>query len=155
MGTLVKGTAYRSLAFGPSVVRPASVVPQTGTGTLFTVAGGRVLVTGITGIIAVAGSSTDAALQLNTLPTVGSTAPMHAAMAATTSYPAGGIFSVDGNPATAMTLNVGVGQISDSGGIIVPAGLIRLTTTASNATLSIQWTLLYVPLDDGANVVAS
>lgn len=155
MSTLVKGTAYRALTFGTVVNRPGALIPQSTTATIFTVSGGRVLVTGLTGLITVAGSATDPLLKIVSTPTVGSTGDMTTAVATFTTSAIGGILTVDGSPTVAMVYSQGAGTVLDARAIVVPAGAIRLTAGASNATLAIQWTLLYVPLDDGASVAAA
>jgi hypothetical protein len=136
MSQNAKGSAYRQMRFGLKVERPTAIVPQTGTASIFTVSNGRIIVTGIMGLVTAAGSATVTNLNLRSLPTVGSIANISAA-GLVTSAAIGSIISIDGNPTTATALSTGAGQILDSSGIVVPAGAIQQTTDASNATLSI------------------
>ena len=39
--------------------------------------------------------------------------------------------------------------------IIVGIGTINMVTANTNATLALRWLLTYIPLDDGASVVAA
>lgn len=153
MSQNAKGSAYRQMRFGLKVERPTAIVPQTATASIFTVTG-RIIVTGIMGLVTAAASATVTNLNLRSLPTVGSIANLSAA-GLVTSAAIGSIISIDGAPGTATAVSTGAGQILDSSGIIVPAGAIQQTTDASNATLAIAWTLLWVPLDDGAVVTAA
>lgn len=155
MSAGVAGKSQRVINFGQRIDRPGALVPQTATVSIFTVTGGRVLVTGITGLITVAGSATDPLMKIVSTPTVGSTGDMTAAVATFTTSAIGGILSVDGLPTAAMVYSQGAGTLLDAKAIVVPAGAIRVTCGASNATLQVQWTLLYVPLDDGASVAAA
>lgn len=153
MSSNLKGTAYRQLNFGLKTDRATAIVPQTATASIFSVPTGRIIVTGIVGTVTAGGSATVTNLKLRSLPTVGSVADL-CANGLVTSLAIGSILSVDGNPSTALAVSTGAGQILDSRGIMIPNGAIQLTTDASNATLSVSWTLLWVPLDDGATVVA-
>lgn len=154
MSQNAKGSAYRQMRFGLKVERPTAIVPQTATASIFSVSG-RIIITGIVGLVTAAGTATDPLLKLRSLPTVGSVADLSAATATTLVSPAiGTIISIDGNPTVIAAISTGAGQILDSSGIVVPAGAVQLTTGASNTTLAIAWTLLWVPLDDGAAVAA-
>lgn len=154
MSQNLKGSAYRNLNFGFKVERAAAIVPQTATGAIFTVTGGRIIVTGIMGLVAVAGSATVTNLKLRSTPTVGSVADVSAA-GLVTSAAIGTIISITGAASDATVVSTGAGQILDSTGVIIPTGSIGVNTDASNATLSVGWTLLWVPLDDGAVAVAA
>lgn len=155
MASGIAGKSQRTLNFGARVDRAGALVPQTATSSIFTVTGGRVLITGLTGLITVAGSATDPLMKIVSTPTVGSTGDVTTAVATFTTSAIGGILSVDGSPTAAMVYSQGAGAVLDAKAIVIPAGAIRLTCGASNATLQVQWTLLYVPLDDGASVAAA
>lgn len=153
MSQNLKGSAYRQLNFGLKLERPTAIVPQTAAQSIFSVPTGRIIVTGIMGLVTAAGSATVTNLKLQSLPTVGSVAPI-SANGLVTSAAIGSIISVDGAPGTAIAVSTGAGQILDSRGIVIPTGAIQIVTDASNATLSVAWSILWVPLDDGATLVA-
>lgn len=154
MSTLLKNATYRGVNFGAKVERATAVVPQTASGAIFTVSNGRAIVTGLMGLVTVAGSATVTNLKVRSLPTVGSAVDI-AANGLVTSAPIGTIISITGTPADAISISGGSGQILDSRGVIIPAGAIQITTDAANASLSIAWTLLYIGLDDGTVVTAA
>lgn len=153
MSQNAKGSAYRQMNLGLKVERPTAVVPQTATASIFSVTGGRIIVTALLGVVTVAGSATDPLLKVRSLPTVGSITDLSAVVATFTSSPTGTILSVGGAPASAMTASTGAGTGLDQT-LIIPAGAIQLAAGASNATLSIAWTICWIPLDDGAVVAA-
>ncbi len=153
MSQNLKGTAARQTQFGLKTERATAIVPQTATASIFTTSA-RIIVTGLMGLVTAAGTATDPLLKLRSTPTVGTITDLCAVVAAFTTSAVGTILTIDGNPATAMTASTGTGQILDDRGVIIPAGAIQLACGASNTTLSIAWTLLWVPLDDGAFVTA-
>src|ERR1700748_88705 len=71
MSVLIQGQQLRALAYGQRASKAASALPQTATGTLFTVTGGLVLVTQPLGVVTTAIQSTDPVLSLGIAPTVG------------------------------------------------------------------------------------
>lgn len=155
MSQNLKGSTYRAINFGLVARRAAATVPQSASQTIFT-ASGAVVITGLTGYVTTAGSATDPLIKLRSTPTVGTVGDICAVAGTFTTSAIGTLLTIDGNPATAMAFAAnGSGQLLDSRGIVLPAGALTLTTGASNATLAVAWTVLWVPLDDGANLVAA
>jgi hypothetical protein len=155
---LLKNTALRTLDLGTKVEAPAAVLPATATANIFTVAGGRVAITGLVGVCTTVCSATATTLALGTAPTVG-TANTTGLTSATaiTSKEAGTMVSLP--PAVGSGLVVGTNagvaaQLSGQGACVVSAGTITITTSATN-TGAFRWTLTYIPFDDGASVAAS
>lgn len=158
MASGIPGRQLRTLLYGLKVTEPAAIVPQTGTAHIFTVAGGRVVITSLVGQVTAAASATATTLSIGVTPTVGTAAATGLATAtAITSAEIGTLVSL---PISYGALLVGVGakaggavQAQGSGGYVVQPGTVDIVTSASNATAALSWTLTYVPLDDGATVV--
>lgn len=156
MASGVPGIQLRKLLMGTKVEEPAAVLPATATGHLFTVSGGRVIVTGLIGEVTTVCSATATTASLGVTPTSGTASTTGLCSAtAVTSLEVGTLVSL---PITKGALlagaNAGSGvQVPGSGGYVVKPGTIDLTTSATN-TGAMKWTLTYIPLDDGATVAA-
>lgn len=147
-------------SYGPvqnQLVKAAQNLPQTATGTLFTVAGGTVLVQFIAGLVSTAIGATATTLSLGNTPTGGSAANTSlATAAAVTSKAAGTLFvpafasGIGGAPVIASIVQVTVPAASATA-FLVPAGTITWTTSAST-TGQMAWYLAWLPLDAGATV---
>jgi hypothetical protein len=136
--------------YGSRVFRAGAVLPATGNQTVFTVTG-RIIVTSLIGEVTTAMSATVTNLKATAVATVGSVATDLCANAAVTSLGLGVLYGISGIPATAATTGSAVQQNNE---VIVQAGIVRVTTDATN-TGAMSWTMLYVPLDDGASVSAA
>jgi|SRR3954471_14557982 hypothetical protein len=123
------------------------------TKTLFTIAGGLVLVTSIVGrvttVITVANT-----VKLQANPTTGTTSDLVAATdIGTTDTPAGNLLGFDGIKASSIT--TGPGSVPAlQRPIMVDIGTIE-QVTATGADGGITWFLTYVPIETGATVVAA
>lgn len=150
MSSQIPGKGIRSINYGTRVFRAGAVLPATGNQTIFNVVG-RVIVTNLIGEVTTVMSATATNLKATAVSTVGSIATDLCANAAVTSLAVGNLFGVSGIPATAATTGSAVQQNNE---VIVQPGIIRITSDATN-TGAMSWTLLYVPLDDGASVTAA
>ncbi len=149
------GTHYGFLVTGGAKTLPAGT-----TGHIFTVAGGRVLITSLTGIVTTAVQAQVCTLSIGNTPTGGSAGA--ATLATATSV--NGI-SVGTNVSMPPLSALGVGQAlivgaagiavpMDVGGLaIVPAGTIDVVTSATN-TGAITYSVTYVSYDAGATITA-
>jgi len=145
--------AYTKMQYGQRVDKAG--VQLTGGGaaqTLFTITGGRVIIRAIVGEIeAAASGATNIQLQSN--PDTGTTAVMCAVLAAA-GKEVGTLLCITGAVAGAMygvSAGLAQGQTQDQ---ILPAGTIEFTSSAAE-TITVKWSVFYVPLDDGASVVAA
>jgi hypothetical protein len=150
VSTQVPGKSLRAINYGTRVARAAAVLPATGNQTIFTVTG-RVIVTGLIGEVTTVMSATVTNLKATAVATVGALATDLCANTLVTSLAVANLFSVPGVAATAASLGSAVTQGNE---FIVQPGIIRITTDATN-TGAMTWTLTYVPLDDGASIVAA
>lgn len=141
---------------GAKVERAAALQPQTGQAAIFTVSGGKVLVTGLVGQVVVATPSTTNTLKVTGNPTSGTDVDWTSAVS-TASLEAGAIITLGVTAGGALVVkNAGGGNaIGGYVGYIANTGTIDLVTSGSAATGTIKWTLFYVPIDDGASVAAA
>lgn len=156
MATFIQGKSLRQLLFGTKVEEPAAVLPATATAHIFTVSGGRVIVTGLVGQCTTVCTSTATLLSIGVSPTVGTASTT--GLCTTTAITSAEVGSLVSLPQVkgALLANVlagGAAQVNGSDGYVVEPGTIDITTSATN-TGAFKWTLTYVPLDDGASVAA-
>lgn len=159
MSNIVQGPQLRTLARGIQIVKAAQLLPQTATATLYTVAGGAVLVTGLIGVVTTVFPASDPVLSLGTAPTVGTAQTSGIATTTVlTSAEAGTLVTVADSAGLPTGLVV-MATAAKAGSVVFPAnkpfvvsaGTITWTTGASK-TGAMKWYLTYLPLDDGASV---
>lgn len=155
MTVIIQGPQIKELLLGLTVSEPAGVLPATATGNLFTVTGGRVIVTSLVGQCTTVCTATATTVSVGVTPTTGSANNTGIATAtAVTSAEVGSLVSL---PVTkgALLVNVlagGSAQVTPTGYVVNP-GTITITTSATN-TGAFKWDLTYIPLDTGASVTA-
>jgi hypothetical protein len=154
MSSQIKGPAILLDKVGYSVSRATATLPQTTTGALFTIAGGRVVLTGIVGEVTTIIQNQANNTKLVATPTVG-TAVDICAVLDIANKEVGCLFGVTGTFATAMVgANAGATVFPTATGIVLATGTLRLSCAASN-TGSVKWIVTYIPLDVGATMVAA
>jgi hypothetical protein len=149
----------RSYGLGIQVVKAAQALPGATTGTLFTVAGGAVLIEFLAGVVTTAIQNQACTLSLGTTPTSGTAANAGIATATSVSNKPVGTFyvpqwasEVGGTPIIANSVQAQNGTLGGSmAGFLAYTGLITATTSATN-TGNITWYLSYLPIDVGATV---
>lgn len=165
MSVYNEGAAFTKSILGKTVTKgPTTLVQNTST-SLFTITGGLIAVTSLTGIVTTAVANTASlTAKLVTTPSGGSVADLTAATVITddavgTLY---GWSYVDGDELLSQLTEGGTEAPSVNFAPIlrVPAVLRSGTigVTVSNhdpGTGAVKWYLTYVPLDDGATVAAS
>lgn len=153
MGSGIPGKAQRGNLLGIKVDRATAALPQTTTGALFTVSGGRVLVTGIVGEVTTVIQTQANNTKLVATPTTGTAVDICAVLDITADE-VGCLYGITGVFSDAMVgANAGA-TVLPQRPVVVAVGTIRLSCAASN-TGSVKWSLTYIPLDDGAQVVAA
>ncbi len=138
--------------------RPAAALPQTAAGTLFNITGGKVRILGIYGEVTTVIQTQANATKLQFVSTTpGATTDLCGTLDITAKA-VGSVFSITGTLATAMkvTTNNMVVPADDlaAPGLVLGAGAIKLNCAASN-TGATKWTVLWVPIDSGANLAAA
>lgn len=156
MTTLIKNQDVRTIAGGIAVSRSTATLPASATGNIFVVSGGRILVRGLIGEVTTAVQNQACTLAIGTAPTVGTGSTTALGTASSIiAAPIGTHMAANPGGATTVDLSTQAGVlISTVGLFVVNAGNITITTSATN-TGSVKWDLLYVPLDNGAQVVAA
>lgn len=145
-------------ALGKRVRRPgvatdlAAAAPTTVN--LFQISAGDILLTGIYGkvttIIGAVGATT---IHLDIVPTGGVSQVLCTATAINTDA-VNSIYTIDGNPATALAVGagLGMGRYQFVNPVILVPGIIGLIVSVSVNTGVIDWVLHYVPLDTDSRV---
>ena len=139
---------------GVRVSKAAATVPQSTTQNIFTITGGRVLVTALVGEVTVAiGAGTTPDLKVTSVPTVG-TAIDVATDVVVASDEIGTLYYVEGDGTALIPISSGYAQAAAGKGFIIPAGVLRIATSESTVGAT-KWDIWYVPLDVGAVVVSA
>ncbi|MGW0587453.1 hypothetical protein [Streptosporangium sp. NPDC002607] len=154
MSTMIQGDQLRAVMLGTKVDRAAANLPQTATGALFTVTGGRVLVTSIVGRVTTGIQAQANAIKLVATPSGSGAVNDLSATVESNGLAVGGLLGITGLAADAMVKSTGGGVSNLRNPIVVAAGAIGLNAAASN-TGQVEWSLTYIPLDNGATVVAA
>lgn len=144
------GKGLRYANFGLVVDKASATLPATTTQTLFTVTGGRILVTSITGEVTTIVQAQANATKLTSAPTTGTAVDLCATLDITGDE-VGCLYGITGLFSDAMVgANAGAGVVQRNP-VTVPIGVIRLSCAATN-TGATKWRITYIPLDDGASV---
>lgn len=139
------------VAFGVITQRSTAFLPQSGTGTLFTVAGGRVRITSLIGEVTTVIQTQACTAKITSTPTVGAAVDLCATLDITAKV-VGSLLYITGTLATAL-VNSQV-ALAMAQQLIVNTGKIDLITGGSN-TGSVKWTIQWIPVDVGATLVAA
>lgn len=143
----------RAQALGVRVDKAAAALPQTATGALFNVRGGRVAILGIVGEVTTIIQNQATNTKLLITPTVG-TAVDICAVLNLQAKEVGTLLGITGTFSDAMVgANAGAG-ILPARPVVAPVGAIGLNTAASS-TGATKWSIYYLPLDAGAYVEAA
>ena len=139
--------------YGFRVDRATSVLAQTADLSIFTVATGRVLLTLILGEVTVAIQNQANATLLKLNPTATGADQDMCASLDIDNDAIGEIYTISGTVGDAMRsdLLIGIGMTFP---MILSEGIIELECAASN-TGSVQWTVFYLPIDQGAVITAA
>jgi hypothetical protein len=160
MSVFPKGAQLLDANYGISVTEPAKTIPATTFSNIFTVSGGRILLTSLVGQVTTAIGALATTLSIGFTPTGGSLVAASIATAtAITSSPVGTLVSV-AFPVAGLVVGVNPGvvalggaSIDDQTGLLVSAGVISISTSAST-TGAMSWTMTYLPYDAAAGVAA-
>ena len=151
--TFISGLALRKLLLGIKVDKASFTLPATATGSLFTVTGGRILLTSIIGEVTTLVQTQANNTKLISTPTTGTAVDMCVVLDITADE-AGCLYGITGVPATALVgTNAGL-TVQMYNYQIIPIGTIGLSCAATN-TGATKWSMTYIPIDDGAAVVAA
>lgn len=161
MTTVQNAAGIRIASVGKRVQGAAKTVPQNATQTVFTVSGGRVMLTMLYGLVTTIIAGTTPAAKYVATPTVGTANDMCTALTITADE-VGMMWQL---PSAVGSALIGAAAAGKSGSVsgntggwcgqIVAPGTIGFNVSAADATGAVQHTLCYIPIDDAATVVAN
>jgi hypothetical protein len=157
MATIIQGPELRTLVLGSPVVSKSTGTLAATTVPLFTIAGGEVLVTALWGKVTTAITVANSyKLQVN--PTTGDTGDLCAATDIGTNDSAAGSLLTFALATTTAPAKLIAGSASGGGyceplRAVIPIGQIESVSAGTDGVIS--WYLTWVPLTDGATVVAA
>lgn len=151
MSTLVPGSDVRTVGLGYRATSDTGTLANSTT-TLFTVAGGRVLLTSVYGLVTTAITVANS-YKLQHNPTTGTTVAFCDALdIGTTDTAAGELLGITMSAAGGF-LSIG-GAVQTLGTpLVLAVGDIESVSTGTDG--AITWVVTWMPLDDGASLVAS
>ncbi|MCX4778166.1 hypothetical protein [Streptomyces sp. NBC_01264] len=153
MSVLIQGSQLRMIGLGTKVDRATAALPQTTTGNLFAVTGGRILLTSIVGEVTTVIQTQANNTKLVSTPTTGTAVDICAVLDISADE-AGCLYGITGVFSDALVgANAGA-TTAQQRATVIPVGNIKLSCAASN-TGSVKWSMTYIPLDDGASVAAA
>ena len=149
----LKGNIIRQMQKGIKVDRATSTLPQTTQSALFTIANGRVCITGLIGEVTTVIQTQANNTKLVANPSVGTDVDICAVLSITADE-VGTLYGITGLTSDAM-IGINAGAVPDQvKNVIVAPGTLDLNCAASN-TGAIKWTVFYYPIDDGATITAA
>ena len=156
MSVIIQGDELRTLLLGRRVSRATAALPQTTDEALFTIAGGQVLLTSLVGEVTTVIQTQANNTKLKFNPDATGADQDLCAVLSITADAVGELYTISGTVGDAMRsdLLIGLNSLFGAGGMVLSEGAIELDCAASN-TGSVKWDLTYIPLDDGASVVAA
>ncbi|NUS24428.1 MAG: hypothetical protein HOV92_09415 [Streptomyces sp.] len=153
MSVILQGDQTRTILLGSKVDRATAALPQTTQSALFTVAGGRVIITSIVGEVTTVIQTQANNTKIVSNPTTGTDVDLCAVLDITADQ-VGCLYGITGLFSDAMVgANAGA-TVLPRNPVVVAAGTIDLSCAASN-TGSVKWSVTYIPLDNGASVTAA
>lgn len=153
MSTVLSGNQMRNLVLGSAPVLKSTGTLAATTVALYTIAGGRVMITSMYGLVTTSITVANSyKLQMN--PTTGDTQDLCAATdIGSTDTLAGSIlqFGLATTTAPAKLISVGYGTARLN--TVVPVGQIEHVSAGTDGVIS--WYVTWIPMDDGATLVAA
>lgn len=128
-------------------------LPATAAEALFNVHGGRVLVLKLIGEVTTIIQTQACNTKVTINPTTGTSGDV-ASNLDISADEVGTHYIVEGDGTALVGVNAGSGWSAVANPWIAPIGTIDLETAATN-TGKVKWTILYIPIDDGAYVTAT
>jgi hypothetical protein len=152
MSVIIQGSQVRQILFGVRLEKSTGTLAAT-TVPLFTVTGGEVALTAIYGLVTTSITVANSyKLQHNPTLAGATTNDLCAATdIGTTDTPAGDVLSFDGIRTTQITRGGGANTLRTP--VVLQAGQIESVSAGTDG--AILWVVTYVPLTDGATMVAA
>ena len=144
------GYALTQVQFGVRSDKATAAIPQSTTGTIFTVAGGRVLLLALIGEVTTIIQAQATTMKITSTPSVGSAVDL-CTTADLNALEVGGRVALPAAVGSAMVKMNGGALTVAFNATVIPAGTIGAVTVASS-TGQMKWTAWWVPLDQGATL---
>jgi hypothetical protein len=142
---------FTTMGLGFTAAKAAATLPATTTQTIFTVTGGRCLVTLLLGEVTTIIQAQATTLKVTSAPTVGTAVDLTATLDVNAKE-VGTLLLVEGDGTALVGANAGAALSGIGfGAFIVPVGVIRIETGATS-TGATKWNIWYFPLDAGAAI---
>ena len=157
MTYILSSNGIRAANLGIRVDRPTAALPQSATGSIFTVAGGRIVLTSLVGEVTTVLGAVATTLAVVSTPAVGAQATLASATAVTSDAVGDWLTLPATSPTGALVHTAVSGAVALpalSLAVLIPVGSIQITASASD-TGSVKWSMTYIPFDDGVTVVAA
>src|SRR3954468_24359742 len=153
MSVLLDANAFRKSTFGLGPVSKSTGTLAATSIDLFVVAGGEVLITALWGKVTTAITVANS-YKLQVVPTTGATQDLCAATdIGTTDTVAGTLLSFGLDTTTAPRKLLSIGYAQALGPVVVPIGKIQSTSAGTDGVIT--WYASWVPMIDGATLVAA
>lgn len=150
MSVLIQADQLRLINLGQRASKSTGTLAAS-TVALFTIAGGRVAITSIYGVVGTAITVANS-YKLQSNPTTGTTSDIVAATdIGTTDTPAGDLLSFTGVATDSILRGGAVQELH--GMIVIPVGQIESVSAGTDG--EITWVVNWIPLDNGATLVAA
>jgi hypothetical protein len=153
MSDYIEGLALRKLQFGDKVERASATLPQTAAAAIFNIKVGRVLLKQIIGEVTVIVQNLANNTKLTSTPTTGTAVDICTVLSIAADE-VGCLYGITGLNSDAM-IGINAGALpGQTRPVVLAVGTLDLNCAASN-TGAVKWTVLYVPVDDGAYMEAA
>jgi hypothetical protein len=161
MSVLLKSNQILGVFYGSQVTGGADTLPASTSGDIFTITGGRIIITSLIGKVTTAIQNQACTLSIGNKPSGGSAQATSLCTAtAITNLAVGTFVALKLYATDSLLVSANPGVLSPSelsaitgGTALVDAGTIDITTSATN-TGAITWSLTFIPYDSGVTVVA-
>lgn len=156
MSSVVQGPQLRKLMLGNRASKDSGTLTNA-TASLFTVAGGECLITAMYGLVTVSITVANT-YYLQLTPTTGAAAQLCTSLdIGTTDTVAGSLLTFGASTATAppklMSASTAAGGYGQALSTVVTTGTIQQVSAGTDG--KITWVLTWIPLTDGASIVAA
>lgn len=145
--------SYFSSIPGQNVATKANVAVTGAPGALFTVSGGRVILSALFGTVTTVIGAAATTLRIDANPTTGADTQLCIANAIT-SAPVGSLFGLSGAVLDALLVNLATqgALASMTTPLIIQPGTIDLIVAAGGTTGDVTWYVAWDPVDSGASL---
>ena len=146
---------FTTMRLGFRASKASATLPASTTQNIFTISGGRILVTVLVGEITTVVQAQACTLKVTSVPTTGTLTDVTATLDIN-AFEAGAILVAEGDGTALIGTATGSGLAPALNALpfILPIGTLRIATSATN-TGATKWDIFYLPLDVGAAVVSA